>query len=99
MALNQTVDDSLEEFDSLKSNAEKRQYSVNLVREFKAEGGHFWTLESGVWAEADDDVACDKVSHIFRNRRAKKQTVAVAYKKLGNVGSTDGSSDKRVRIG
>jgi hypothetical protein len=49
----------------------KTEISMEVVLRIKATSGRFLTQIKGLWVEASDDGARDKVSHLIRNRRRR----------------------------
>jgi hypothetical protein len=50
------------------SKKEKTALSAEIVKMVQKVSGRFLSKESGVWIEVSDDIARDKVSHMFRTR-------------------------------
>jgi hypothetical protein len=69
MRLHALVEERLEEYSACGSRKEKKEISEGIVAQVKEASGRFLTQESGVWIEANGDVAREKVTHLFRNRR------------------------------
>jgi hypothetical protein len=55
------------------SRAEKFGISVEIVNKVKGAGGRFLRQVSGIWMEADDDMAREKVSITFRSIRSVRK--------------------------
>ena len=74
MRLHLLVDQQLPRYDSC-SKKEKTELATEIIQMVKASAGRVLTQESGVWTEVSDDIARQKVSNLFRNRRkmAKKE--------------------------
>lgn len=69
MRLHMLVDQLLPKYDKL-SRTEKTELAADVVRGLqKTTGGRFLTQECGIWIEISDDIAREKVSHLFRARR------------------------------
>jgi hypothetical protein len=64
------VDTFVEEYDK-KSKLEKTAMAAEIVQKVKEYNGRFLTKDSGIWIEVSDDLARDKVSHMFRHQRRK----------------------------
>jgi hypothetical protein len=77
MRLHLLVDQQLPRYDSC-SKKEKTELATEIIQMAKASSGRFLTQESGVWTEVSDDIARQKVSNLFRNRRkmAKKEAAS-----------------------
>lgn len=68
--LSAIIDDYVDEYHA-KSKQEKTALAVEMVQKVKAARGRFLSKESGIWIEVSDDLARDKVSHMFRHQRRK----------------------------
>ena len=69
------IDGYLLSYNSKSSNIEKTALTVEIVRIMKASGVRFLSKEkTGVWTDVPDDVARDKVSHMFRYQRRKSDS-------------------------
>jgi hypothetical protein len=55
------------------SKQEKTELAAEIVKMVKGASGRFLSKDSGVWIEVSDDIAVEKVSHIFRARRSLTQ--------------------------
>lgn len=64
------IDDHLGQY-NMKSKSEKTALAADIVNKVRMSNGHFLSKESGIWTEVSDDVARDKVSHMFRHQRQK----------------------------
>ena len=64
------VDTLVEQYDT-KSKSEKTAMAAEIVHKVKASKGRFLSKDSGIWTEVSDDMARDKVSHMFRHQRQK----------------------------
>lgn len=64
------VDTLVLQYDTL-SKSEKTALAADIVNKVKASNGRFLTKDSGIWIEVSDDMARDKVSHMFRHQRQK----------------------------
>lgn len=64
--LHTIVDELLPRYDKM-SKTEKTELANKVVQSLKP--GCFLSQECGVWTEVSDDVAREKVSHLFRGRR------------------------------
>lgn len=69
LRLQAIVDTYVEKYCKLESKLEKTTLAGDIVIWVKGASGRFLSKESGIWREVPDDVARDKVSHLFRNRR------------------------------
>ena len=70
LRLSAIIDDYTGQYDA-KSKAEKTALAAEMVQKVKASLGRFLSKESGTWMEVSDDLARDKVSHMFRHQRQK----------------------------
>lgn len=64
------IDDYVAQYHS-SSKQEKTALAATVVHKVKLSSGKFLSKESGVWIEVSDDVARDKVSHMFRHQRQR----------------------------
>jgi hypothetical protein len=55
------------------SRTEKYGISVEIVSKVKGVGGRFLRQDGGIWVEADDDMAREKVSVTFRSIRSVRK--------------------------
>jgi hypothetical protein len=69
MRLKAIVDEYLPTYHTAPSFKAKREITGDIVRMIKEAHGRFLSKDSGVWIEVSDDVAHDKVSHLFRARK------------------------------
>lgn len=75
MRLTTIIDGYLISYNSKSSNTEKTALTEEIVRIMKASGVRFLAKEkTGVWMDVPDDVARDKVSHMFRYQRRKSES-------------------------
>ena len=70
LKLSLLVDTLVQQYDT-KSKSEKTAMAADIVLKVKASKGRFLTKDSGIWIEVSDDMARDKVSHMFRHQRQK----------------------------
>lgn len=70
------VDEYLDKYhDSSTSKLEKTALAAEIVRRVKDRlGVRFLSKSSGIWMEVGDEMARDKVSHMFRHQKQKIQT-------------------------
>jgi hypothetical protein len=69
MRLKAIVDAYLSTYHTATNIKIKTEMTADIVRMIKKASGRFLSKESGVWIEVSDDVARDKVSHLFRARK------------------------------
>jgi hypothetical protein len=88
------VGDNLGRYNGCSDSMEKRDMTNEIVTLVKASSGRFLTQESGVWVEASDDIARQKVSHAFRNIRMQQvpKGNGPQLKRTTNVAIIDASS-------
>lgn len=68
--LHQLVDEAIPRYEACRK-LEKTGLTIELVKKIKDDGGRFLKQEaSGVWLVTDDEASRNKVSHLFRARRA-----------------------------
>jgi hypothetical protein len=73
------VGDNLDRYNACTDQLEKRDITTEIVNLVK-NAGRFLTQESGIWIEASDDIARQKVSHAFRNLRRNQPTLTTTRK-------------------
>lgn len=92
------VDDMVPQYNQC-SKLGKTQLSVDVVKMVKAASGRFLSKDTGIWMEVSDNVARDKVSHLFRTRRtmmAATKSVASKSRLENTVGyDTSGTASKK----
>lgn len=67
--LSAMVDNYVDRYHEECSKLEKTALAANLVKMVQGTGGRFLSKESGVWREVSDEMAREKVSHMFRHQR------------------------------
>ena len=89
------IDGYLESYNE-KTKIDKTALTAEIVRILKASGVRFLSKEEhGVWMDASNDAARDKVSHMFRYQRRKSDSsassVATSKGAVRDTVSSDGS--------
>ena len=102
LRLQAIVDEYVHRYHS-SSKAEKTALAEEVVRMVKSASGRFLTKESGIWIETTDEVAREKVSHLFRARRhlASKSPASPVVPDRHNVRSSvvpDFGMNKRIKV-
>jgi hypothetical protein len=70
--LSAIIDDYVDQYQVESSKTEKTALAAEMVHKVKTSyDGRFLTKDSGLWIEVSDDLARDKVSHMFRHQRQK----------------------------
>lgn len=91
------VDNYMEDYNNC-SRIEKTTLAAKLVSTVKEYGGHFLSKESGVWISVSDDLARDKVSHMFRHQRHRvhksAQQLTGNCSTVRDYGEVEGSVNK-----
>lgn len=72
MHLQAVVDEHLDQYHSIQGRLEKTALAALIVRKVKEASGRFLSKESGIWIEVSDELARNKVSYLFRNRRVAR---------------------------
>ena len=67
------VDDYEEQYHVESSKTDKTALASAIVKKIQATNGRFLSKESGIWIEVHDNLARDKVSHMFRHQRLKSK--------------------------
>ena len=73
-ALGSIVDGYYDQYHKESSKLEKTALASDIVRMVQANGVRFLSKDNGVWMEVPHDVAREKVSHMFRHQKQKKNT-------------------------
>lgn len=83
--LSKIIDELLSKYQAA-SKMEKTALSASVILQIQAKGGKFLSKEIGIWTEASDMVAREKVSHMFRHQlqkaNKKKASMASGVKSL-----------------
>lgn len=72
--LSSIIDGYLDQYHEQSTNAEKTALAAKIVQLVKKNGVRFLSKESGIWIPVSDDLARDKVSHMFRHQRTKAKS-------------------------
>jgi hypothetical protein len=94
MRLKVLVDGLLSRYDAC-TKMQKKDVAIEVVQFVKNDYlGRFLSDESGVWIEVMDDIAREKVSHLFRNRRRQAKTESERRQDTRSTGMRSEFSDK-----
>jgi hypothetical protein len=66
------VDEYVDEYHAMTDRKSKTRLAMDIVTMVKKASVRFLSKESGVWIEVEDVIARDKVSHLLRSRRKRR---------------------------
>lgn len=97
------VDGYLDQYHTQSTKLEKTALATQIVRMLQASGVRFLSKEQGIWMEVPNDMARDKVSHMFRHQKKKVSTGNTATSRAApEVTSSDAvpaqEQAKRVKV-
>lgn len=99
--LSAIVDGYLDQYHMQSSKLEKTALAASIVQMVQANGVRFLSKESGIWMAVSDEVAREKVSHMFRHQQHKKKstpgTLRKASDEVPSLSSDANEQSKRAR--
>jgi hypothetical protein len=103
MRLKAIVDEYLSTYHTATNTKIKTKITADIVHLIKKTSCRFLSKESGVWIEVSDDVARDKVSHLFRARKKdytpkKRDSKEDSVGKCRSSASPDPELSKRLKM-